>query len=102
MQDKYHLYFLFDLMNGGDLMDTLVAEAKVIRRRVPQGGWKRACFAPKVPGCAVLMLACCRVSPGDELYCTEHACKIPGASAQRASMPALPLTHQRCHVLVAW
>eukprot|EP00208_Stichococcus_sp_RCC1054_P000748 CAMPEP_0206148736 /NCGR_PEP_ID=MMETSP1473-20131121/37408_1 /ASSEMBLY_ACC=CAM_ASM_001109 /TAXON_ID=1461547 /ORGANISM="Stichococcus sp, Strain RCC1054" /LENGTH=739 /DNA_ID=CAMNT_0053546159 /DNA_START=267 /DNA_END=2486 /DNA_ORIENTATION=- len=47
-QDKYHLYFLFDLMNGGDLMDTLVAEAKVIRRRVPQGGWKRACFAPKV------------------------------------------------------
>ena len=33
-QDKYHLYFLFDLMVGGDLMDVLVAEAKVIRLRV--------------------------------------------------------------------
>lgn len=28
-QDTYHLYFLFDLMPGGDLMDVLVAEAKV-------------------------------------------------------------------------
>ena len=28
-QDKHHLYFLFDLMAGGDLMDVLVAEAKV-------------------------------------------------------------------------
>jgi cGMP-dependent protein kinase 2 len=25
-QDKYHLYFLFDLMPGGDLMDVLVSE----------------------------------------------------------------------------
>ena len=81
MQDKYHLYFLFDLMNGGDLMDTLVAEAKVIRRRVPQGGWKRACFAPKVPNRAVPMLPCCRVFPGSELHRTEHACKRPVASA---------------------
>ncbi len=48
-QDKYHLYFLFDLMNGGDLMDVLVAEAKVIKRRIPQGAWRRACLAPKVP-----------------------------------------------------
>jgi hypothetical protein len=48
MQDKYHLYFLFDLMGGGDLMDVLVAEAKVIKRRIPQGAWRRACFAPKV------------------------------------------------------
>eukprot|EP00798_Chlamydomonas_sp_ICE-L_P017579 gene17579-23905_t len=30
-QDKFHLYFLFDLMPGGDLMDVLVAEAKVIK-----------------------------------------------------------------------
>lgn len=29
-QDKYHLYFLFDLLPGGDLMDVLVSEAKVI------------------------------------------------------------------------
>lgn len=47
-QDKYHLYFLFDLMPGGDLMDVLVAEAKVIKRRVPQGPWQRGCLAPKV------------------------------------------------------
>lgn len=47
-QDKYHLYFLFDLMSGGDLMDVLVAEAKVIKRRIPQGAWRRACLAPKV------------------------------------------------------
>lgn len=47
-QDKYHLYFLFDLMPGGDLMDVLVAEAKVIKRRVPQGTWQRGCLAPKV------------------------------------------------------
>jgi cGMP-dependent protein kinase 2 len=38
-QDKYHLYFLFDLMPGGDLMDVLVAEAKVIRHRVPTKFW---------------------------------------------------------------
>ncbi|PNH07578.1 cGMP-dependent protein kinase 2 [Tetrabaena socialis] len=47
-QDKYHLYFLFDLMPGGDLMDVLVAEAKVIKRRVPQGTWRIGCLAPKV------------------------------------------------------
>lgn len=47
-QDKYHLYLMFDLMLGGDLMDVLVAEAKVIRRRDSQGGWKRGCLAPKV------------------------------------------------------
>ena len=48
VQDKLHLYFLFDLMPGGDLMDVLVAEARVIKRRIAQGTWKRACFAPKV------------------------------------------------------
>jgi len=41
-QDKYHLYFLFDLMPGGDLMDVLVAEAKVITaagaQRILAGG----------------------------------------------------------------
>ena len=46
-QDKYHLYFLFDLMPGGDLMDVLVAEAKVIRRRVPAKPWQVACLAPQ-------------------------------------------------------
>jgi len=47
-QDKYHLYFLFDQMSGGDLMDVLVAEAKVIRRRTAQGTWRRGCLAPKM------------------------------------------------------
>jgi len=47
-QDKYHLYFLFDLMPGGDLMDVLVAEAKVIRHRVPTKFWHVGCAAPKV------------------------------------------------------
>lgn len=47
-QDKYHLYFLFDQMPGGDLMDVLVAEAKVIKRRTAQGAWRRGCLAPKV------------------------------------------------------
>ncbi|CAD7705322.1 unnamed protein product [Ostreobium quekettii] len=47
-QDKYHLYFLFDQMSGGDLMDVLVAEAKVIKRRTAQGTWRRGCLAPKV------------------------------------------------------
>ena len=54
VQDKLHLYFLFDLMPGGDLMDVLVAEARVIKRRIAQGTWKRACFAPKVRSLAPL------------------------------------------------
>ena len=36
-QDKYHLYFMFDLMPGGDLMDVLVAEAKVRARQDLRG-----------------------------------------------------------------
>ena len=40
LQDKYHLYFLFDLMGGGDLMDVLVAEAKVVKMRVAESGWQ--------------------------------------------------------------
>ena len=55
-QDKYHLYMLFDLMLGGDLMDVLVAEAKVIKRREAQGGWKRGCLAPKVIHLVVMVL----------------------------------------------
>ncbi|KAI8465523.1 MAG: cyclic nucleotide dependent protein kinase [Monoraphidium minutum] len=47
-QDKYHLYFLFDLMPGGDLMDVLVAEARVIKHRVPTSPWQVACMAPQV------------------------------------------------------
>lgn len=38
-QDKYHLYFLFDLMPGGDLMDVLVgALDKNSRRKAPGRG----------------------------------------------------------------
>lgn len=39
-QDKYHLYFLFDLMSGGDLMDVLVSEAQV-------GGWLAIALVPE-------------------------------------------------------
>lgn len=46
-QDKYHLYFLFDLMPGGDLMDILVSEANVMSMRVPQGPFHRGCMAPQ-------------------------------------------------------
>ena len=35
-------------MSGGDLMDVLVAEAKVINRRVPESSWQVACLAPNV------------------------------------------------------
>lgn len=48
LQDKYHLYFLFDLMSGGDLMDVLVAEAKVVHMRLAKGTLQRGCLAPKV------------------------------------------------------
>ncbi|KAI8464570.1 MAG: kinase-like domain-containing protein [Monoraphidium minutum] len=48
-KDPHHLYFLFDLMNGGDLMDVLVAEAKIIKFPVPQkGSVRQGCLAPKV------------------------------------------------------
>jgi hypothetical protein len=49
-------------MTGGDLMDVLVAEAKVIKRRVPQGTWKRGPFASKVRtlGRYLFALSCCQ------------------------------------------
>jgi len=43
-QDAHYLYMLFDLMSGGDLMDLLVADAKVVRHRPVGGG----CLAKKV------------------------------------------------------
>jgi cGMP-dependent protein kinase 2 len=48
-KDAHHLYFLFDLMTGGDLMDVLVAEARIIKHPVPQrGSLRQGCLAPKV------------------------------------------------------
>ena len=58
-QDRTHLYLLFDLMAGGDLMDVLVAEAAVVRRRIAQGPWRRACLAPKVPPSTLTSLCSC-------------------------------------------
>ena len=46
-QDKYHLYFLFDLMPGGDLMDILVAEASIVSMRISRGPFQRGCLAPQ-------------------------------------------------------
>lgn len=48
-QDPHNLYFLFDLMPGGDLMDVLVAEAKIIKHPVPQkGSVRQGVLSPKV------------------------------------------------------
>lgn len=47
-QDKYHLYFLFDLMNGGDLMDILVNDAAAVKVRTPTKPLRPACLAPQV------------------------------------------------------
>lgn len=47
-QDKYHLYFLFDLMNGGDLMDILVNDAATVNVRTPSKGLKPACLSPQI------------------------------------------------------
>ena len=44
-QDKYHLYFLFDLMPGGDLMDVLVSDAVPVNVKVNTGGLLPACFS---------------------------------------------------------
>ena len=46
-QDKYHLYFLFDLMPGGDLMDILVNEASIVTMRTPKSGLQLGCLAPQ-------------------------------------------------------
>lgn len=49
LQDPGHLYFLFDLMAGGDLMDVLVAEAHVIKAAVQEkGSLRQGVLAPKV------------------------------------------------------
>jgi cGMP-dependent protein kinase 2 len=46
-QDKHHLYFLFDLLPGGDLMDVLVAEASVGTVKNPSGA-RRGVLAPNI------------------------------------------------------
>lgn len=47
-QDKYHLYFLFDYMPGGDLMDVLVSDARVDTVKAGKGAFRRGCLAPNV------------------------------------------------------
>lgn len=47
-QDKYHLYFLFDYMPGGDLMDVLVSEARIETVKAGKGALRRGCLAPHV------------------------------------------------------
>jgi cGMP-dependent protein kinase 2 len=55
-QDKYHLYFLFDLLPGGDLMDVLVSEAKVITHST--GSSALPCLATKTKYLKVCAVAC--------------------------------------------
>ena len=47
-QDKYHLYFLFDLMTGGDLMDILVSDASAVNVRAKTTGLKPSWMAPQM------------------------------------------------------
>ncbi|EFJ42034.1 hypothetical protein VOLCADRAFT_97912 [Volvox carteri f. nagariensis] len=48
-KDNFHLYMLFDLMPGGDLMDVLVAEAKVIKYPIAdKNSLRKGCLAPKM------------------------------------------------------
>ena len=90
-QDKLHLYFLFDLMPGGDLMDVLVAEARVIKRRIAQGAWKRACLAPKArapparPSGPPCVLAC---MAGNSVRWREHTGTHPHGLLQGAKRTA--------------
>jgi serine/threonine protein kinase/CRP-like cAMP-binding protein len=49
-QDAAHLYMLFDALPGGDLMDVLVAEARVVLARVPRGPGPAAGAAAAAPG----------------------------------------------------
>jgi len=44
-QDKYHLYFLFDLMPGGDLMDVLVSDAAPVNVKLQTNSLLPSCFA---------------------------------------------------------
>eukprot|EP00882_Tetradesmus_deserticola_P021137 GHRQ01022876.1.p1 GENE.GHRQ01022876.1~~GHRQ01022876.1.p1 ORF type:complete len:107 (-),score=16.88 GHRQ01022876.1:567-887(-) len=68
-------------MPGGDLMDVLVAEAKVIRQRVPSAAWQVACLAPKV---RLNSKALCSFG------LTYHQC-----SRARAVLSALAILHAR-------
>jgi hypothetical protein len=86
-QDKYHLYFLFDLLPGGDLMDVLMSEAKVITHRT--GTSPLPCMATKtkylqvcISHCAVFGVALdvphffpkdCRTGPSRMLL--HHLCR---------------------------
>lgn len=63
-------------MTGGDLMDVLVAEAKVIKQRVPDGQFKRGCFAPKTK----MLKVRCAVLPvlgGPSPRCTPASVDVP-------------------------
>ena len=72
-QDKYHLYMLFDLMLGGDLMDVLVAEAKVVKRREAQSGWKPGCLAPKARTQALCCTCACAPAALPAAWQKHHA-----------------------------
>ena len=56
-QDEMNLYFLFDLMNGGDLMDILVAEAKVRDTSARRQDGLPVCVC--VCGCGCVCLSVC-------------------------------------------
>ena len=84
-QDKHHLYFLFDLLPGGDLMDILVAEARVVKHRTSDGPLNMACLAPKTN-----ILKECSQVPWQPISVTYLA---PGIK-YRGSSTTWPALHQ--------
>lgn len=90
-QDKYHLYFLFDLMNGGDLMDVLVTEATVIKHRVRGTGLKNRCLGQKVTDHLQLTaLARRRHTPGVPLPQCVSAPRPPPACCRPGHVHSVP------------
>ena len=76
LQDPHHLYFLFDLMAGGDLMDVLVAEAKIIKHPVPsKSGMRSGVLAPKVK----MWQVCAR--PAKPLHMSAALPSVPSGRA---------------------
>jgi hypothetical protein len=69
-QDRHHLYFLFDLLPGGDLMDILVAEARVVKVRSTDASLSPGCLAPKQKILKVKLLL---APSGSRLCCTKPA-----------------------------
>ncbi|KDD73798.1 protein kinase [Helicosporidium sp. ATCC 50920] len=71
-KDRYHLYFLLDLMAGGDLMDVLVADARVVHVRAPPEPGTRALIGTRVKMLQGLREEVARFYVGSITLALEH------------------------------